>query len=110
MRSTGTGPNLLAPIAATGAKRPGGREPSLLAAFPIEPALLPHVHVGHEHEPDEHHHLDQTEQSERSNRDGPREEEDGLDVEDDEQHRNDVELYRESLVPAEFLGFDTTLV
>src|SRR5437870_2147086 len=34
-----------------------------LRPLPLEPALLPHVEIGHEHQPDEHHHLDQSEQA-----------------------------------------------
>src|SRR5687768_8229646 len=45
---------------------------------PVEPTLLPDVDVGHEHKPDEHRHLDQPEQAELPERDGPREEEDRL--------------------------------
>src|SRR5512132_3979447 len=53
-----------------------------LVRDPLEPALAPDVDVRHEDEPDEHRHLDQPEQAERAERDGPREQEDRLDVED----------------------------
>src|SRR5688572_16314472 len=49
---------------------------------PVETALLPDVDVRDEHERDEDRHLDQPEQAELAERDGPREEEDRLDVED----------------------------
>src|SRR6476659_5613575 len=62
---------------------------------PVQPALAPDVDVDHEHERDEHRHLSQAEQPELADRDRPGEEEDRLDVEDDEQHRDDVELDRE---------------
>src|SRR5438874_9765672 len=67
-----------------------------LAGAPVEPALAPDVDVRHEHEPDEYRHLDQPEQPERAERDRPREQEDRLDVEDDEQHRHQVELDAEA--------------
>src|SRR5688500_20366829 len=51
---------------------------------PVEPTLLPDVHVGDEHECDEHGHLDQAEQPELAERHCPREQEDRLEGEDAE--------------------------
>src|SRR5712691_6733808 len=53
--------------------------------IPVEAALLPDVDVGHEHERDEQGHLDKAEEPQLPERHRPREKEDRLDVEDDEQ-------------------------
>src|SRR5213593_2055739 len=47
-------------------RRKGARPdltPLPMRPFPFEAALLPHVQVGHEDQPDEHDHLDETEQA-----------------------------------------------
>src|SRR5437867_9903534 len=49
---------------------------------PIQPAQSPDIDVGHEDERDKHDHLHEPEQPQLAHRDGPREQEDGLDVED----------------------------
>src|SRR6476659_2923083 len=77
---------------------------------PVEPALAPDVGVGDEHEPDEHRHLREAEHPEASERDRPREQEDRLDVEDDEQHRDDVELDAEPLATRQPHGVVAALV
>src|SRR3954467_3545826 len=64
---------------------------------PVEPALAPDIGVCGEHEPHEHSHLRQAEYPAPPERHRPREQEDRLDVEDDEQHRDDVELDAEPL-------------
>src|SRR5947207_8197392 len=81
-----------------------------LAGAPVEPALAPDVDVRHEHEPDEYRHLDQPEQPERAERDRPREQEDRLDVEDDEQHRDQIELDAEAFPARPPDGVVTALV
>src|SRR4029077_21018213 len=53
-------------------------------------ALLPGVVVADDEDEDEDEHLDQAEQQQLIEDDGPREHEDRLDVEDDEQHRDQV--------------------
>src|SRR3712207_4500954 len=65
-------------------------------SVPVEPAAAPHVRVGDEHGGDEHDHLDQPEDAQRLVVHGPRVEEDDLDVEDDEEHRDEVVLHRET--------------
>src|SRR5919107_4848713 len=62
---------------------------------PLESATAPHVGVGDEDRGDEDDHLDQPEHAQRVVGDGPRVEEDDLDVEDDEEHRRQVVLDRE---------------
>src|SRR3954463_818051 len=64
-------------------------------SFPLQPAAPPHVRVGDEDGGDEDDHLDQPEDAEPVVGDGPRVEEDDLDVEDDEEHRRQVVLHRE---------------
>src|SRR2546421_7892281 len=49
MRSTGTGRHLLPPIAID----PQGCQAPFFLVLPVETALLPHIHVGHEHQGDE---------------------------------------------------------
>src|SRR6185436_16626080 len=77
---------------------------------PVEPTLAPDVGVGDEDEPDEHRHLREAEHPEAPERDGPREQEDRLDVEDDEQHRDDVELDADPLAARQPHGVVAALV
>src|SRR3954447_10986185 len=77
---------------------------------PVEAALAPDVGVGDEHEPHEHRHLREAEYPETPERHGPREQEDRLDVEDDEQHRDDVELDAEPLAARQPHGVVAALV
>src|SRR4051812_37403425 len=57
---------------------------------PLKGAFLPGIVVAHDQDEDEHQHLDQAEEQQLVEDDGPRKHEDGLDVEDDEQHRHEV--------------------
>src|SRR3954463_3938584 len=63
---------------------------------PLEPAAPPDVGVRDEHGDDEEDHLDQPEDAQRVVVNRPRVEEDDLDVEDDEEHRRQVVLHRET--------------
>src|SRR3954447_12536220 len=65
-------------------------------SLPLEPAAAPDVGVGDEDGHDEYGHLDQAEDPERVVGDRPRVEKDDLDVENDEQHRGQVVLHRET--------------
>src|SRR4051794_9006062 len=73
-----------------------------MRSVPVESAATPHIGVDDEDGEDEQEHLDEAEHAELVEGDGPRVEEDDLDVEDDEQHRRQVVLHRE-LVSAERL-------
>src|SRR5215210_997034 len=64
-----------------------------IGLVPFQPAATPDVGVRDEHGEDEQRHLDEPEQAELPEGDGPRVEEDDLDVEDDEEHRGQVELH-----------------
>src|SRR5205823_1216152 len=77
---------------------------------PVQAPCLPDVHIGDEDEGDEHHHLDEAEQPEAAELHRPGEQEDRLDVEDDEQHRDDVELHGEALAAGVPLRDDPALV
>src|SRR5690606_41276896 len=68
-------------------------------SVPVQAATPPHVGVRDEDGADEQEHLDKPEQTEQIEGHGPRVEEDDLDVEDDEQHRGQIELDREPLAP-----------
>src|SRR5712691_5372727 len=59
--------------------RPVAGSPGCGDPFPLQAALVPHVEIGDEHQADEHDHLDQAEQPELPEGDGPGVEEDGLD-------------------------------
>src|SRR5437762_8789583 len=61
------------------------------ALLPPEHTSSPDVHAPDQQDGDEHQHLDQAEQSELPEVYGPRVEEDDLDVEQDEQHRDHAE-------------------
>src|SRR5688572_1726788 len=75
---------------------PLGSFSSIPMSVPLQPAAAPDVGVRDEDRADEQDHLDEAEQAELAEGDGPRVEEDDLDVEDDEQHRGQVELDREA--------------
>src|SRR6266496_6567907 len=107
-RSPGTG-HLPGLVVEGGRRRRGGSAPRRRLP-PVQPAALPHVDVGHEHERDEDGHLGQAEQAELTEAHGPGEQEDGLDVEDDEQHRDDVELHGEPFTRGEPRRLDPALV
>src|SRR5581483_9066237 len=70
--------------------------PSLIVSPPCEAALLPYVGVSDREHHDEDHHLDKTEQPEGMHLHGPRVERRRFDVEDDEQHRDEVEAHGEA--------------
>src|SRR2546430_9419356 len=57
---------------------------------PIQATGLPDVDVGDQHQRDEHHHLHEAKDAEAAELHGPGEQEDRLDVEDDEEHRDQV--------------------
>src|SRR5262249_32033514 len=65
-------------------------------SIPVERALLQQIEVAHEQDEDEEQHLDQAVQPELAERHGPRVEEHRLDVEEDEEHRDQIELDREA--------------
>src|SRR5215207_97909 len=73
------------------------------AGAPLEQTLLQDVDVADEEQHDERHHLDVDERGEpvihdeAAEDDRPRQQEDQLDVEEDEDHRHEVELHREPL-------------
>ena len=64
---------------------------------PIERAVADQVDEGLEHGDREDHRRAEAEATEITERDGVREEEDDLDVEDDEDHRDQVEANREAM-------------
>src|SRR5215213_242016 len=84
-------------------ERPGlGLGLGACARAPLEQTLLQDVDVADEEEDDERHHLDVDERAEVVRRealedDRPRDHENQLDVEEDEDHRDEVELHREAL-------------
>src|ERR1700742_4395840 len=71
------------------------KNPRKPGSVPVEAATSPHVRVGDEDGDDEQDHLDEAEDAEGRERHRPRVQEDGLDVEDDEEHRGQVEPHRE---------------
>src|SRR5215207_4323178 len=70
----------------------------LLLPLPIERALLPDVSQRDHEGEREHEHGHVTGPPELAQQHGPRVDEHGLDVEDDEQQRHEVELHPESVV------------
>src|SRR5664279_934911 len=76
---------------------PSGNFSSRPISVPVQPAAAPHIGVRDEHSDDEDDDLDQPEQAERPIGHGVRVKEDDLDVEDDEQHRRQEVLDRESV-------------
>src|SRR5262249_15055989 len=68
------------------------------ALLPIERPLPPDVDVAEGEDGDEEEELDESEPGELMEDDGQRVEEHDLDVEDDEQHRGEVEADREALL------------
>src|SRR5215831_6456968 len=73
-----------------------GRVTRRARLFPIEASLPPDVREGDEEDADEDPHLDEAVPLELSEQDGPRVEEHGFDIEDDEEHRGQVEANREA--------------
>src|SRR4051812_5922695 len=67
---------------------------SFLASVPLEAAAPPDIGERDEHGGDEQDHLDEPEQAQLVEENGPGIEEDDLDVEDDEEHRGEVVLHR----------------
>src|SRR5262245_30848822 len=67
------------------------------ALVPVERADSPHVGESNGEDPDEHRHLSEAEPAEAAVRHGPRVQEHDLDVEDDEEDRDQVELHRKAL-------------
>src|SRR4030095_5391660 len=67
------------------------------ALLPVERADSPHVGETDREDPDEHRHLGEGEPAEAAVRHGPRVHEHHLDVEDDEQDRDQVELHRKAV-------------
>src|SRR3954471_19434773 len=74
----------------TGARGRGG-------GLPLERALPPDVDIGDEEDEHEEGELGESEPAEGVELYGERVEEDDLDVEDDEEHRREVEAHREAL-------------
>ena len=70
-------------------RRPARGPSSAPGSRPLERALLPGVRVADDEDEEEDDHLDQAEQLQLVHDDRPREHEHGLDVEDDEQHRDE---------------------
>src|SRR6266542_6091997 len=63
-RCLADGPVARRPLHDRGERRIGARldlTPDTLRPFPFEAALLPHIQLGHEDQPDEHDHLDEAE-------------------------------------------------
>src|SRR2546426_9024369 len=73
-------------------------------SIPLERAPLPYVNVSHEQDQDEDEHLDEEKAGGRGatphEDDGPRDQKHGFDVEENEQHCDEVELDGEALVGA----------
>src|SRR5438132_224913 len=67
----------------------------LVPSVPCQRPLLPGVEIAHEQDRDEDQHLDQGEEAELLEDDGPGEDEHRLDVEDHEQHRNNIVSHRD---------------
>src|SRR5205807_1710197 len=86
-----------APSSASATALIGGRDPAA-ALLPLERALPPHVHVRDDEDDDEEQELDESEPGEGVQDDRERIQEDDLDVEDDEEHRRQVEADREALL------------
>src|SRR5262249_34448002 len=83
----------------------------LFLSVPVQAATTPDVGVGDEDRDDEEDHLDEPEELHRVEVHGPRVEEDDLDVEDDEEHRDDVVLHREAAATDRLRGgLDAALV
>src|SRR5436190_9488535 len=80
------------------------------AGRPVEASGLPDVDVGDEDQADEDDHLDEAEEAELAELHGPGEEEDGFDVEDDEEHGDQVELDGEAVALGDSFGDDAAFV
>src|SRR5262252_8660953 len=71
--------------------KPSLRTPSMLmASFPLERTLHPLVDEAHDEDEEEHHHRPESEAADLVERDGPRKKERDLEVEQDEQDRDQV--------------------
>src|SRR5437867_13175326 len=72
--------------------------------IPLERAPLPYVNVSHEQDQDEDEHLDEEKAGARSTipheDDRPRDQKHRFDVEENEQHRDEIKLDGEALVSA----------
>ncbi len=64
--------------------------PMIACSIPFERPLLPGVPESGQEDDDEHEHLDEAQQAERLKPNGPGDHEDDLDIEHNEQHRDDV--------------------
>src|SRR5215472_5315999 len=78
----------------------GSFSSSPMASVPVQPAATPDVRVRDEDGEDEQDHLDEREDAQASQqaviRNRPRGQENDLDIEDNEQHRGQIELDRET--------------
>src|SRR5881397_143087 len=72
------------------AARPVWKGPGEASASPFERSLAPGVDQGHQQDGGEHRHLDDAEPAQSLDDHGPGVDEDGLDVEDDEEHGRQV--------------------
>src|SRR5699024_7244441 len=79
-------------------------------SVPVQSAAPPFVDEGHGDEEQERHHGDESEDGQFGERHSPRVEEDDLDVEQDERHRDEVVLDRESPGGGARRGLDAALV
>src|SRR5262245_50213912 len=77
--------------------RPIRIKPSALLFSPVEHALAPDIDVPGEQQSEEEHNLNEARPSELAQRHRPRIEERDLDVEEQENHRDQVELHRLAL-------------
>src|SRR4051812_6670826 len=90
--------------------KPSLRTPSMLMSFPIEGALLPLVGEADDEDGEEDHHPPEAGRADLAQRDCPREEERDLEIEQDEEDRDqvvaDVELHARVLegLEAAFVG------
>src|SRR6266850_133432 len=66
-------------------------------SLPFQAAAAPAVHVPHDEDAQEDEHLGEAEEPHATEEDRPRVQEGGLDVEEDEEHRDDVEADRRAL-------------
>src|SRR5215213_380164 len=88
-----------------------GRWPhSLLQSCPPQSPPVPDVDIPDDEDDQEDHHLDETEQRKLVEEDRPGEQENGLDVENDEKHRDQVVANRKTMIMREGLGLVAALV
>ena len=76
---------------------------------PVEDAFLPDEEESRQNEDDKSEHLDESEHFQLLENDGPGIKENGLDIEQDEEHRNQIKPHAET-VPGIASWFDTALV